>query len=250
MNGKILKRAVAVVAVFAIVIAAVSCSAEDKVERNSKEYLEEKYGDLDFELVGYTQNKSTNGWYIMNARCNDTGVDFEMYVSSIRITDGYGVSYANATMEEKLINGAFEPYADRIESVTWLSEFEDGYENYTFKTVDISQDFEISDVKSLEKVVLKDCNLVSTAASVIYDMVLSLEEYGVVLGESEFDFTVGSFDYTVLVDYGGLDILSKDGFTAKMLSREREAKRSILATDVKVDFTASALMEMGYGIED
>lgn len=246
MNGKILKSAIAFIAVFAIVFSCVSCSDEDKVEKNGKEYLEEKYGDLDFEFIGYTQNKSTNGWYVANVRCNDTGVDFEMYISSIRITDGYGVSYANEMMEENLKSGVFAPYADKIESITWLSEFEEGYENYTFKTVDADSEYKAADIRSLENVVLKDCNLVSTAASVIYDMVIALEREGVLLNKSEFAFKVGSFDYTVTVDYAGMDMLHKSKFTSKMLEFEKQAKSNILQTNVKIDLSADGLKEMGY----
>ena len=60
---KILKRILGLALAAAMIACAVlvlaSCSEQERLEKESREYLKEKYGKTDFELVSYTQNKTT-----------------------------------------------------------------------------------------------------------------------------------------------------------------------------------------------
>ena len=100
---RLCRAAVLILFAVAFVFLMCACAASDKAIKNANEYLKDKYGNLDFKLIEYTQNKTTNGWYIANIRCNDTKTDFVMYISSLRMTDSYGVTYVNSIMQKKIL---------------------------------------------------------------------------------------------------------------------------------------------------
>ena len=234
---RICKATLALAAAALFVFALCSCAASDKAIKNANKYLKDKYGNLDFELVDYTQNRTTNGWYIANVRCEDTKTDFVMYISNVRMTDSYGVTYVNAQMEKKVKMGPLAEHKDNVKSVQWLNEFEDGFENYTFRTVNPKQNFEVTDVKALYKVELKDVKSVSDVAEIIYDTMTMFEEFGTLLGKTTFTFEIDTYVYTVVVDYGIAEEYTEVQFVKEMTERDEEAKKSNFHNIISLDFT-------------
>ncbi|MBR0235018.1 MAG: hypothetical protein IJQ37_00990 [Clostridia bacterium] len=227
---KILKRilglALAASMIACAVLVLASCSEQERLEKESREYLKEKYGKTDFELVSYTQNKTTNGWYVANVRSKSDGVEFRMFISSVRKTDSYGVELVNGNMQKALMDGPFAANKDRIARVRWLGEFEDGYENHTFRSMDITKKYDFSDIKTLDLVELKDCAVISHASNAMYEIITSLEEYGVFLDKVLFTFDVGSFKYKVKCDYEFVSEFSKQEFVQYVYTMNEEAKKN------------------------
>ena len=235
--NRICRAAVALFFALAFVFVICSCAASDKAIKNANKYLKDKYGDLNFELVDYTQNKTTNGWYIANVRCADTKTDFVMYISSVRMTDSYGVTYVNTVMEKKVKMGPLASHVDNVKSVQWLNEFEDGFENYTFRNIDPKQNFEVSDIKSIYKIELKDCKSVTEVAEIIYDAMSMFEAFGAILGKTTFVFEIDKYVYTVVADYNTTNKTDVAHFIREMNDRDAKEKESNFLNIISMDLT-------------
>ena len=235
--NRICRAAVALFFALAFVFVICSCAASDKAIKNANKYLKDKYGNLNFELVDYTQNKTTNGWYIANVRCADTKTDFKMYISSVRMTDSYGVNYVNAQMEKKIKMGPLAARTDNVKSVQWLNEFEDGFENYTFRNVDPKQNFEVSDVKSIYKIELKNCKSISEVSEIIYDTMSMFEAFGTILGKTTFVFEINKYVYTVVADYSIVNKYNMAQFIKEMNERDAKEKESNFLNIISIDLT-------------
>lgn len=221
----------------ALVFLMCACAASDNAIKKANKYLKDKYGNLNFELLDYTQNKTTNGWYIANVRCNDTKTDFVMYISSVWMTDSYGVTYVNAVMGKKIMMGPLAAHADNIKSVQWLNEFEDGFENYTFRTVDPKQSFEVSDISSIYKIELKDIKSISNVAEIIYDTMSVFEEFGAILGKTTFVFEIDKYIYTIVADYSVVNKSNEAQFIKDLNERDAKEKESNFLNIISIDFT-------------
>lgn len=240
---RICKATLAIVAAAVFVFALCSCAASDKAIKNANKYLRDKYGNMKFELVEYTQNRTTNGWYVAKVNCVDTKTDFTMYISNVRMTDSYGVTYVNSQMEKKIKMGPLAAHVDNIKSVQWLNEFEDGFENYTFRTVDPKENFEVADVKALYKVELKNCKYVSDVAELIYDTMTMFEAFGAVLGKTTFVFEIDTYIYTVIADYSITDEFTKVQFIKEMNEKDAVAKKENFLNIISLDFTKAEVPE-------
>lgn len=241
--NRICRATLAVLFAVAFVFLICSCAASDSAIKKANKYLKEKYGNLNFELIDYTQNKTTNGWYIANVRCNDTKTDFVMYISSVRMTDSYGVKYINAQMEKKIAKGPLAAHIDNIKSVQWLNEFEDGFENYTFRTVDPKQNFEVSDVSSIYKIELKDVKSISSAAEIIYDTMAVFEEFGAILGKTTFVFEIDKYVYTIVADYSTTNNTNEAQFIKDLKEYDAKEKESNFLNIISIDLTKGEKLE-------
>lgn len=220
-----------------------ACTASDSAIKKANKYLKDKYGNLNFELLDYTQNRTTNGWYIANVRCNDTNTDFVMYISSVWMTDSYGVRYVNAQMEKKIEKGPLAAHAENIKSVQWLNEFEDGFENYTFRTADPKQNFEIYDVSSIYKIELKDVKSISNVAEIIYDTMTVFEEFGAILGKTTFVFEIDKYVYTVVADYSAVNKSNEAQFIKDLNECDAKEKESNFLNIISIDLTKEEKIE-------
>ena len=240
---KTMKSLVAILMILSALLVCVSCKPSDKIQKQVDNYLKEKYGALDFELIGCSQNRSTNGWYVASIRCVDTDVIFSIYLSNVHVSDSYGVEYANKTMSNKLVNGPLSEYKDNIEIIQWLDLFEEDLEGYEFRNVDASVEYEAIDAKSLYRVDLKNCNLLSSAASIIYDIFMTMEENGVILGESTFYVEVGTHSYRITADYHGIDIFSKNDFIQAVSSQDKSKENEFYIGIIDIDVTGDYYSE-------
>lgn len=227
----------------ALVFLMCACAASDSAIKKANKYLKDKYGNLNFELLDYTQNRTTNGWYIANVRCNDTKTDFVMYISSVRMTDSYGVKYVNTQMEKKIVKGPLAAHTDNVKSVQWLNEFEDGFENYTFRTVDPKQNFEIYDVSSIYKIELKDVKSISDVAEIIYDTMSVFEEFGAILGKTTFVFEIDKYVYTIIADYSVVNDSNEAQFIKDLNDRDIKEKESNFLNIISMDLTEREIVE-------
>jgi len=240
---KTLKSIIAILMILSALLICVSCKPSDKVQKQVDDHLKEKYGDLEFELIGCSQNRSTNGWYVASIRCVDTDVIFSIYLSNVHVSDSYGVEYANKTISKKLLNGPLSEYKNNIESIQWLDIFEDDLEGYEFRSVDASVEYEAIDAKSFYRVDLKNCNLLSSAASTIYDIFITMEASGVTLGESTFYVDVGTHSYRITADYHGIDYFSKNDFIQAVLSQDESKENEFYIGIIDIDVRGSAYSE-------
>ena len=237
------------VLVAALVLAIASCGRmSDKVVDEATDYLVKKYGDIGFEVSSYTQNKTTNGRYVVNVHCNETDTDFTMFMYSLRKTDGYSVTYANNVIQQKIMAGPLEPFSEYVSSVQWKNEFEDGLEDFTYRTMEI-RDYTIEDdVDSLYLVQLDDCPYISNAAGLIYDVILSFEPMGVTLKEVSFVFEIGSYSYTVKADYGSATDLKRSEFVECIYNLDANAKsEEVVPNVISIDMTRPAVTELRNG---
>lgn len=231
------KKIVALLLALTAAFVLCSCTPSEKVKNSVSKYLSEKYGALEFELIDFSQNKSTNGWCVVNMHCADTDVNFKMFVSTVRITDGYGVARANKQMKEMLLEGPFSSYADNVKSLDWLDEFEDGYENYSFREVDPNIEFSISSITNIDSVELEKFESLESVATAIYDMVKSLEEYCVYLKNIEITFEVDAREYVMNASYIGIMRYEKDKFIEKVCADGDVASETNIMATVVLDFT-------------
>lgn len=240
---KTMKSAIAILMILSALLVCVSCKPSDRIQNQVNDYLTEKYGDLDFELIGCSQNRSTNGWYVASIRCVDTDVIFSIYLSSVHVSDSYGVEYANKTISQKLLNGPLSEYKNNIESIQWLDLFEEDLEGYEFRNVDASVEYEAIDAKSFYRVDLKNCNLLSSAASTIYDIFITMEASGVMLGESTFYVDVGTHSYRITADYHGIDAFTKNDFIQAVSSQDKSKENEFYIGIIDIDVTGDSYSE-------
>lgn len=240
---KTMKSAIAILMILSALLVCVSCKPSDRIQNQVNDYLTEKYGDLDFELIGCSQNRSTNGWYVASIRCVDTDVIFSIYLSSVHVSDSYGVEYANKTISQKLLNGPLSEYKNNIESIQWLGLFEEDLEGYEFRNVDASVEYEAIDAKSFYRVDLKNCNLLSSAASTIYDIFITMEASGVMLGESTFYVDVGTHSYRITADYHGIDAFTKNDFIQAVSSQDKSKENEFYIGIIDIDVTGDSYSE-------
>lgn len=234
-------KAMAITA-FLLVVAVLLLSAcsgkEDKIIGRATNYLVEKYGDLGFEILNYTQNKTTNGRFTLNVYCEETDTVFKMFMYSLRITDGYSVAYSNDMMQKKIMEGPLENLSENVSSVQWKNEFEDGLEDFTYRTMEMREYSISEDLESLYLVQLEDCPHISNAARIIYNVIISFEPYGALLSDTTFVFEIGSYSYTVKADYATATELRGDGFVKKVYELDSEAKSKSISSIISIDMTA------------
>lgn len=212
-----------------------SCTPPKKIEDSLSNYLTEKYGDLHFTINDITQNTTTNGWYVVKASCKDTNTDFVMYASTVRTTDSYSVNYTNAKMAEKIINGPMAEYKDNVKSVQWMSDYEDGYENYTFRTVDLSKEYELSDVSQLYKVELQNVEKINDVSSLIYNTIQNFESSGTFLEKTTFVFEIDSYLCTVIADYSSTSNNTEGVFIVNIGEKFEDAKQNNFLNIINID---------------
>ncbi len=177
-----------------LAFAGVACSSSsDTVETRIYAYLESKYDNLEFEISGYTQDKSMSGRYEVAASCKETGVDFMVYHTSLMTTDSYGVEQANAYMNEDMCNllGAAAELAN-VETIQWLDIYAEDSNGYKFRNVDMHQvPMNPLSVTELYRVKLKNIHSANEAAQCVDMVITVLDMRDIRLQKVTFEFTLG-----------------------------------------------------------
>ncbi len=186
---KYVKRIAAAVLVLAFAFAIGACTPSKKVQDKVYNYLEEKYKGLEFELLDYKQDKETSGRYTVSAACKTTNVDFELFVSTMYVSDSYSVRWANSVMDEKLMAALGDAKElTYISDAQWLDLYEDGSNGYRFREVDTSMfSWELQDVKEIYRINLSGVPSADEAAQSIYMIVTLLSSAGANLDKVTFD---------------------------------------------------------------
>lgn len=187
---KHMKRILAAVLAAAMTLVLVACVQSDKVEAQIYDYLEGKYEGYDFEILSYTQEKDTSGRYAVSVHCADNDVDFEIYASSILVTDDFTVKYANSVMESDLIEllGTARPLIC-VKSIQWLDLYADDSNGYKFREFPLEEiPYTPYDVKNIYRVKLDDMPSSNEAAQCIYMFCDILDYKGVSLDKVTFEF--------------------------------------------------------------
>ena len=94
---KRIKRVLALLAALAFVlILCASCeSNEQKLYDKVYAHLNEKYKGVEFRINSHTQDVETSGKYTFQVTSITTGLDFEVIMTSMLISDSYYVVHAN-----------------------------------------------------------------------------------------------------------------------------------------------------------
>ncbi len=191
---KMMKLFSAVALSVGLLLGGVACShTSDRVETHIYDYLDQKYSNLDFEIQGYTQDKSMSGRYEVSVLCKETGVSFMVYHSSIMTTDSYAVSQANAYMNNDLkeILGAAWSLAN-VDRIEWLDPYAEQSSGYKFREVDLTTiPYSPSFVTELYRVKLKDIQNPNDAAQCVDMVITVLNMKGISLERLTFEFALG-----------------------------------------------------------
>ncbi len=186
-----------------IMILVASCTPSKSMQKKVLNYLHEKYGNnYDFEYISYTQNKGTNGRYEVNVRCKNDGLDFRIFVySSVLITDSYSVDRANVAMEKNIREFLLSrDYSDSIEKITWLNSFEDDATDYKFRTVPLTDHYDLSDAENIYRVEMTDGLNPYQFVGGIYNFNADLLDSGVELKSASFSFEYKDLTFVVETD--------------------------------------------------
>ena len=217
IRGMMLRVISAALSVIVFMVCLSSCSPSAKYQKKVKAYLDSKYGEMTYSLVSCEQNRQTNGRYEVVVYNEDTKETFDVYVySTIFITDSYSVDYANRKMKSLLGEEIrYEDFASAIENIQWLDRFNDGENNYSFRTVDMNS-LSVNDIKSLYSVSFTSYSIPSAmgAANVAYNFCMALKDRGIELEKVNFMFKVDKVDYvletsTKAAEYYGADYMRK-----------------------------------------
>ena len=230
-----ISKKTAAVLIAAVMFAFASCSDDKKTEKRVYDYLGEKYPTSNFEIVNFTQNKTTNGWYIVNAVCTGDAVNFTLYVSPLDITDSYGVTAENLKMDKKIMTEILTEYEEYVARTKWLDEFEDGQENYAFRTVDMSCEYDISCITKMHSIEIENCDSVSSAAGLIYDIIRAFSEKGIFLADATFLFDIGECSYSVRADFDSTANVSRENFVLNVCGEDERIKISGDAKNIIID---------------
>ncbi len=190
---KILKRILAATMCAATAFVTMACVPSAKVESKVYDYLDEKYENYKFEIVSYTQEKDTSGRYSVTVHCEDNGVDFDIFASSILVTDDFTVKYANSVMEDEIIEnlGTAAPIIG-VKSVQWLDLYADGSNGYKYRELPLEEiPYSVIEAKELYRVKLNDMPSSNEAAQCIYMFCDILDYKGIAFDKVTFEFKLG-----------------------------------------------------------
>ncbi len=191
---KRLKRFFAVLMVFALLAAVFAgCETQEaKIYERVYAHLHEKYKGVDFQINGYTQNTETSGRYILDITCLTTGVDFQMTMSSLLVSDSYFVSHANDRLRSDIYEAlGFDPKSIYIEDVQCFDLYISESDTVRFnENVELST-ISLDELKEIYRVYLVDVPSSNDAAQCIYFFcdILELEDY--TFDKISFDFKLG-----------------------------------------------------------
>ena len=190
---KIAKIIAAILLSSGLLLGGVACaSASDKVETQVYEYLNEKYGNMDFEIAGYTQDKSMSGRYEVDVHCKNTGVSFMVYHSSVLTTDSYSVAQANAFMQDDLMEilGVAAELSN-VDEIQWKDLFAEESNGYKFRSMNIEEmPHNPYNVSELYRVKLKNIKNPNDAAQCVDMVITVLDTKGISLEKVTFEFVL------------------------------------------------------------
>lgn len=221
------KIAAAVIAVVMLIAGIYACTPSKKVQDEVYDYLNEKYNGLEFSLLDYTQEKETNGRYTVSAKCLTTDVEFEIYVSSLFITDSYAVSYANSVMDPQILNvlGNARSLAC-VEDVQWLDLYEKDSNGYRFDEVDPDISYDVKDVNEIYRIRLADIDSANEAAQCVYLVMTSLDKSGIELDYTTFEFTLDETPILFSTDTASVKEIPLADLESKFYAAESQAAES------------------------
>ena len=222
---KYIRKIAAAILAVALIAGVYACTPSKKVQNEVYDYLNEKYTGLEFSLLDYTQDKETSGRYTVFARCLTTNVDFEIYVSSLFITDSYGVSYANSVMDPQILDALGNARSlGCVEDVQWLNLYEEDSDGYRFDEVDPNISYDVKDVNEIYRIRLADVISANEAAQCVYLVMTSLDTAGIELDRATFEFTLDETPILFTTDTASVKEIPLEDLEAKFYAAECSAQ--------------------------
>ncbi len=189
---KRLRRAVALLLAGILLLLTVSCqSGETRAYDKAYAYLYDKYKGVEFEILEYTQDMQTSGKTTFRVLCVTTGLEFEVVMTSLMMSDSYLVIHANSAINQSV----FELLGDAsglvcLESVQCFDHYLSDGNTYRFNEDVELTSYSVYDVKEFYRVNLEDMISSNEAAQCIYMFCDVLSRRDVSLDKITFDFTL------------------------------------------------------------
>lgn len=192
---KRIKRVLALLAALAFVlILCASCeSNEQKLYDKVYAHLNEKYKGVEFRINSYTQDVETSGKYTFQVTSLATGLDFEVIMTSMLISDSYYVVHANNQLRLnlfELIGSARSLIC--LEDIQCFDHYQSENSTYRFNEDPELPSYSVYDLTSIDRVTLSGIESSSDAAQCVYMFCDILYTKGVVLDSVTFDFVLNN----------------------------------------------------------
>ncbi len=186
---KCIRRIVAAALMLSFVFCLCACTPPQKVIDEVYAYLNDKYPNTEFVIGTVEQDAVTSGKYIISVYCKNTDIDFDIYASTLIVTDSYGVKYANDMIFDQVKAIFGENYeAACIADFQWVDLYEDGFSGYRFREMSNTADYDICDVESIYRIKLTKMATAAETVSVMKNILLTLSEEGADFKEVTFEF--------------------------------------------------------------
>lgn len=188
---KYFRRILAAALMLSLVFVMCACTPPQKVIDEVYKYLNDKYPNSEFVMGSVEQDTVTSGKYIISVYCKTTDIDFDIYASTLIVTDGYGAKYANDVIFDQVKEVFGEEYEDsRIVDFQWIDIYEEGFSGYRFREMSNTEEYNISDVDSVYRIKLAKMTSAREAVLTMQNVLMTLAEEGAVFEEVTFEFVL------------------------------------------------------------
>ncbi len=190
---KRIKRVAALfLAVSLVLLTCTACASnEQKLYDKVYAHLNEHYKGVEFQINDYKQELETSGKYTFSVTCLTTGVDFEVIMSSIFISDSYLVVHANRKLCDEIYSllGSARSLIC-LEDVQCFNHYLSDDNAYRFNEDVELTSYSVYDLTSIYRVKFSNIESSSDAAQCIYMFCDILDTKGVVLENVTFGFVL------------------------------------------------------------
>ncbi len=199
-----------------------SCKTQDDKQHDRVyAHLSEKYPGNEFQINTHIQETETSGKHTFNVTCLTTGVDFEVIMTSLFISDSFYVEHGNEELRKDIF-AIFGTSKDLLclEDVQCFDPYLTGSGTYRFKEDEELMYIGLSSLTSIHCVTLTGVSSASEAAQCIYMFCDLLKLKGVVLEKINFEFTLNKESVRVVTDTYSMSSSSIKPLIARLEQKE------------------------------
>ncbi len=164
---------------------------EQRIYNKVYQHLSDKYQGIDFQINGYVQDTQTSGKYTFDVTCLTTGVDFEVIMTSLFLSDSYFVSHANKKISDEVFavlgTAAELVYLDEI---ICFDPYMDQGGNYRFNENVELMSYTLESIHEMYRVMLSDVVSTDEAAQSVWMFCERLASHGITLDKVNFQFVL------------------------------------------------------------
>ncbi len=226
---KCFRKIVAAALMLSLVFCLCACTPPKKVIDEVYSYLNDKYPNSEFVMGTVEQDTVTSGKYIISVYCKTTDIDFNIYASTLIVTDGYGAKYANDVIFDQVKEIFGENYeASRIADFQWVDIYEEGFSGYRFREMSSTENYNVRDVESVYRIKLTEVTTAGEAVSAMQNILLTLSEKGADFEEVTFEFVLDGDVILFTTNTYSLATTDTVALEERILSAEAESKETTM----------------------